>query len=71
MLRILKEPTCLRCDRELPSAEEYCPDCLRRRLTFRQRVGLYGYEGAAKEGMMRFKYGGRADPPHPSPQARL
>ena len=56
----IREPFCFRCGKMLDDEQaELCPDCRRRKRSFRRNVAAFGYNEAARESIVRFKYHGR------------
>lgn len=61
-LFFIREPYCLRCGRPLAEAEaEYCADCRKRSFRFRRNFAVLGYNEAARDSVVRFKYYGRQE----------
>lgn len=60
--RPVGEPRCMKCGKPLSAAEkEYCHDCGHYRQSFDRGMGIFLYQGAVKESMMRFKFRGRKE----------
>ncbi len=54
------QPFCFGCGKALSDEQaEYCSDCRRRKRSFRRNVAAFGYNEAARESVVRFKYHGR------------
>lgn len=59
-IRMVGDAQCLKCGRPLANAaDEYCPDCAKKKHAFGQGKGVFCYEGPMKPAMYRFKYGNR------------
>lgn len=58
----VQEPTCLRCGKEIASAEiEYCYDCSHHVRSFERGFALAVYDPVMRESVRRFKNGGRME----------
>lgn len=61
-LPYVAEPSCLKCGKPLLSEErEYCGDCGRKKLLFRQGKAPFVYDKQMRESIARYKYGGRRE----------
>lgn len=61
-LKPIASPACLKCGRQLEhSEEECCPQCRNRNYSFKRGFSVFGYEGEARELILKLKYNGRKD----------
>ena len=62
LLPFIKEPTCMKCGKQLDDKEEeYCQDCSRRGKHFVRGYPLFNYIEPVSSSLQRFKYGGREE----------
>ena len=62
LLPFIKEPTCMKCGKQLDDKEEeYCQDCSRRVKHFVRGYPLFNYIEPVSSSLQRFKYGGREE----------
>lgn len=64
VLKLIKEPRCLKCGAQLEEDEtEYCNSCKNRRHYYDKGLALYEYT-SVRTSIYRFKYGGRMEYAH-------
>ena len=56
----LREPTCLKCGKNITDDAEFCADCAERSHHFDRGIALFEYQSIAGA-VYRFKYGGRQE----------
>lgn len=62
VLRLVTEPVCFRCGREIADGEkEYCSACETRPPSVDRNFAVWRYDGAMKKSIAAFKYGGRKE----------
>lgn len=61
-LRYISQPFCYRCGKPVAhDAQEYCPDCARKKHEFEQGRAVFLYQGPMRGILYRYKYGNRRD----------
>ena len=54
---VIGEPRCKKCGKELESGQrEYCTDCTDQKHSYTRGVAVYGYRGAIKQSVQKFKF---------------
>ena len=56
---LIEDPVCQKCGKQLAHDDDLCLDCKITIHQYEQGVAIYPYEGAIKEAVYRFKYGGK------------
>ena len=61
-IRIIKQPTCMRCGKQLEDEiDEFCYDCTFKRFEFERGVAGFSYSKAMRRSMYAFKYNNRRE----------
>ena len=60
-LELIKEPTCMKCGKQLWQETQYCYDCGRKHFTYERGFALYNYDETTRRSIVAFKYKGRAE----------
>lgn len=63
-LVLIKEPTCMRCGKQLWQNEQFCYDCSRKHFYYERGFALYNYNELIQRSIINFKYNGRAEYSH-------